>query len=295
MRAQFEEKQFEQALNYELVTENRFLFPIGQSLENILGFDAGLFTNNLNFWQLFPENRFFRFLQRYFFLYPEGVELRQEMWELLDEEFDNIEYFPQIKFNLFIQHKRPDYLSQPQASEWPSWGHAYYRYDITHHQQIALERLEHQILNLGIVVYACPAFHTYRELWANKSANTLINNTNFIQVSKLAYHKRFTFDQPGNYGIGFSEPEKIEGFNFRKRIEELSNNQEIVKNRRILNNLSNSIDKIMNEIDVFAEPYNVLLNISSKIEQRNSLRIAFRKISVFLYLTNTTMFTCIGR
>lgn len=289
MRAQFEEKQFEQALNFELASANRFLYTPGQCLENTLGFDAGVFTRNLDFWNLFPNCRFFRHYFKHFYLYPEGIELRKEMWDNLEHEIDNEHFFPQIKFNLFIQHKRPEYLSRQNASEWNSWNCPYYRYYLTRHQQEALEDLDNQIQNNGIVVYASPAFYTLRELWNAKTNETLVTNTNFIQASRLSHHSKFTYNQAGNYGIGFSEPEKIESFNFNDKIEEFFKREKVIRNSEIFNELEYAIDNIMKENKFYSEIYQRMTEKSDNEYSFNKLQMTFRKINAFLYLTDTTM------
>lgn len=289
MRAEFEEKQFEQALNFELASANRFLYTPGQCLENTLGFDVGVFTRNLDFWNLFPNYRFFRHYFHHFYLHPEGIELRREMWDELEREFDNEHFFPAIKFNLFIQHKRPEYLSRSNAAEWDSWNCSYFRYYLTPHQQEALEHLDNRIQNNGIVVYASPAFYTLRELWNVKINNTLVTNTNFIQASKLSYHSKFTYYQAGNYGIGFSEPEQIESFNFSKKIADFFKEERKIKNSEIFIELVNAIDKIMEENKFYSDTYFRMTKKQGNDNKTNSLQEKFIKINAFLYLTNTTM------
>jgi len=294
MRAEFEEKQFEQALNFELANANRFLYTPGQCLENILGFDAGIFTSNLDFWNLFPNYRFFRHYFRQFYFYPEGIELRREMWDELEREIDNEYFFPQVKFNLFIQHKRPEYLYRRNASEWYLWNGAYYRYNLTRHQQEALENLDNQMQNNGIVVYSSPAFHTLRELWNSKNNNLLVINTNFIQVSRLSYHSKFTYNQAGNYGIGFSEPEEIESFNFKNKIAELFQKEDRRKNSEIFKDLEIAIDRIMQENKIYSEIYRNMVEKQVNEYKLNELQRTFKKINAFLFLTNTTMMSGIN-
>ena len=286
MRAEFEEKQFEQALNFELASANRFLYTPGQCLENTLGFDAGIFSSNLNFWNRFPK---FRYYFHHFCLYPEGIELHREMWDDLEREIDNIDFFPPIKFNLFIQYKRPEYLKQKNASEWNYWNCPYFRYNIMRHQQEALENLEIQVQDKGIVVYASPAFYRLKDLWDVKENNTLVASTNFIQASKLSYHSKFTYNQAGNQGIVFSEPVRIESFNFNKKIAELFKKGKTVKNSEIFKELGNIIDNIMTENKFYKEIYFRITEKQINGYKLNELQKIFRKINAFLFLTETTM------
>jgi hypothetical protein len=149
MNCEFEEKQFEQHLNFELLGRRNLLYVPGQVLENTLGFDAALFTRNIHFWRLFELG----YLRRVPHL--TGLRIDNGWWRNLDQEID---MFPDFKCNVFIQHKRPTYLTTAHSKEWSHWKKEYYRYDLTPHQQLALEQLEDKIGNKGIVVYASPAF-----------------------------------------------------------------------------------------------------------------------------------------
>jgi hypothetical protein len=139
MIAEFEEKQYELHLNLELLQGSNLLFPPGQVLENILGFDAAIYTRHPRFWTHFARNGAF----------PPGIKIPKNLWKVLENE---IEHFPHFKFNAFIQHKRPEYLTLPRAAEWISWSDPYYRFKIVPHQQEALSQLESSISNKGMVV-----------------------------------------------------------------------------------------------------------------------------------------------
>lgn len=292
MIAEFEEKQFEQALNFELIRNHRLLYVPGQVLENTLGFDSALFTTNWNFWRNFPEHerlhrfRFFRHFYRYFDFFPEGMLLRREFWNELSNEFNNEDFFPKIKFNTFIQHKRPEYLVRENATEWTSWNNPYYRYNITPHQQKALERLENRISNQGIVVYASPAFYRLTELWDSINNNRLISDTNFCQVSRLVNHNTYTYKDSGNMGIGHSEPEKIESKDFIEYIQGFSNAKQEMTNKQMIINLAESINSIMSEDKIFGQIFNNMINQEFNDKLPN-LAYAFNKINIFSYLTNS--------
>lgn len=296
MLAEFEEKQFEQAINYELIKNHNLLYTPGQVLENILGFDVALFTVNWIFWKNFPEFeklqkfRFFRHFYRFFDYFPEGSLLCQEFWYELDKEIDNNDFFPKIKFNAFIQHKRPNYLASRYSSEWNSWNSPYFRYAVIPHQQKALELLDNKIQQNGIVVYACPAFYTLHDLWESKKTNQLVSKTNFCQVSRIQDHKVYTFKTAGNFGISHSNPENIESKSFLNYIKSFSDIKQSSSNKNMLHNLAQIIDDIMSEDDFYGKTYNdVKKQYYEKYNQKlPELSYDFLKINIFTYLTNST-------
>lgn len=131
------------------------------------------------------------------FMHPPGTHLSHEWWQELEHE---IEHFPKFKFNCFIQAKRPNRMVRSDAAEYSSWKRPYFRYDTFASQQQALESLAQKTSGQAIVVYACPAFHTYGELWSAINSGQLIKQSNFCEVEKLNGHGRYSFATPGNKG-----------------------------------------------------------------------------------------------
>lgn len=213
--AEFEEKQFETSINHELANVESIVYAPGQVLENTLGIDAALVCSKSEFWKLFqnaPDS-----------LYPAertpiGIQMRNEYWACLDQA---IERFPPVQFNLFLQHKRPEYATTPGCAEWMSWGAPYYRFALVDHQQKALEALAGVASGEALVAYACPAFHTLADLWQHSGDRTLIDATNFARANALAGHAKYSFQMAGAAGIGHSEPEDIESFDFRGEVARL--------------------------------------------------------------------------
>lgn len=282
MQAEFEEKQYEQHLNLELLKGSNLLFPPGQYLENTVGFDAALFTVHPKFWKNFPN----LYKWRHWLLHsaPKGISLPLELWQLIE---DSIEDFPKFRFNAFIQHKRPEYMKRSDASEWRSWNSSYYRYRLMSHQQDALCKIDRVIGNDGVVVYACPAFHKTSELWDAIEKRKLIEFSNFCQVRRLTGHNTFTYREPGNFGIAHSEPEQIESEIFLAKMTRLSELQPAESNRDHLVCLSEKIDSVMLETPVYAQQYKKIT--SSMLSNLGQMPIASSliKIDVFRFLTRT--------
>jgi hypothetical protein len=280
MRCEFEEKQFEQHLNNQLVDDKRLIYAPGQVLENVLNFDAALFTTNPHFWRNF-ETPFWPLFHRH----RKGIFLDQKWWKQLDE---SLEYFPPFKFNVFLQHKRAEYLGRSNAGEWEYWNKPYFRYVVDKDQQKALEKLESEVDTKGIVAYSSPAFHTLHGLWEAVRNNSMVKQTNFAQVIKLSRHNAYTFVAPGNQGKAFSEVEDIKSYNFDERLQMLSASQmSSDNNKSFITELGEIIHKIMMEQSEFEPLYSeIVKDLSMEIGSYVSA-IALLRVSTFCFLTNT--------
>lgn len=255
MRAQFEEKTYEQYLTSELVHSRGLFFPPGQVLENIVGFDVALRTSNTTFWKLFPHmNPWWR---RMLFAHPPGTRIRQEWWQELEYE---IEHFPRFKFNCFVQAKRPCRMVRPDAAEYSSWSSPYFRYDTFTSQQQALESIAENTTGQAIVVYACPAFHTTKELWAGVNAGLLVKQSNFCEVAKLIGHSRYSFVSSGSAGIAHSEPKPIESKPFEQAIEALHNQDPRQSNAAFLADTARTIDSAAGQLGELHETFTSMVN-----------------------------------
>ena len=212
MNAEFEEKQYEQQMNIELLCKYDIsdLFAPGQCLENSLGFDVALYSCNKKFWRFFYKG-FKRFLLYYYHYMVDYPYIRPKDVRYLEELMKKyLGYIPEIKFNLFIQYKRPEYLTRANSSEWKSWNRSYYRYSIDPNQQQLLEKLAQNVdRNSALVIYASPAFHTQQEFWENVRKRTIVDNSNYCEAVNLSGHKKFTYIKGGTFGIAFSEPKEI--------------------------------------------------------------------------------------
>lgn len=282
MKAEFEEKQYEQHLNLELLEGKNLLYPPGQVLENTLGFDAALFSSHPKFWKHFPE--YYHLHHRFFRHGPRGIRLPFELWSELENEID---FFPKFKCNVFIQHKRPELMKRSDALEWSSWNSPYFRYKLMQHQQEALSRLVAQTGSNSIVIYACPAFHTLTELWDAISQKNIINLSNFCQVELLDGHGSYTFQKPGRSGVAHSEPEEIESYDLFSRLNQLSEQSVSDGNRHHLSKLGRLIDSVMLENEHFNSKYKQFTQYM--LQDLNDIEVASSliKVDVFRFLTNS--------
>lgn len=283
MYAEFEEKTYEQHLTSELVHSRRLFFPPGQVLEDIVGFDVALRTSNHHFWKLFPH--MYPWWRRMFFMHPPGEHLKHEWWHELERE---IEHFPKFKFNCFIQAKRPNRMVRSDAAEYASWSKPYFRYDTFSSQQQALESLAHNTSGKAIVAYACPAFHTYSELWAAINSGQLVKQSNFCEIAKLHGHGRYTFVASGNFGIAHSEPTPIESKSFEQAFEALQDQSPRRSNSAFLEETAEAIAGASKQLGALRETYS---SLAATLFQDADSKLAkpLATIYAFLFVCNVQL------
>lgn len=165
------------------------VFPCGQVLEEILGYDAAADPKREHpIWQLLAIPR------------PDGLRLMPEYWE----EFrrPKREQLPPSPISLILQYKRPEYMQGARARQWPMWGAPYYRFNVVPHQQRVLKRLERAVGADVIVRYACPAFWRRTDFDRVRLGRTVIAESGFVSPASLSGHRVWTFDHPGADGRG---------------------------------------------------------------------------------------------
>jgi len=292
LHAEFEEKQYEQHLNIELLQGSNLIFPPGQHLENVLGFDAALFTRNKKFWRHFLGG--YPWYRRFFKNYLNGIYFPKDAYEL-EDAFNND--FPQFKFNAFIQHKRPERMVKHTATEWDSWNQDYYRYKVMAHQQATLVALENNVGNNGIVTYASPAFHTKQEFWNTHKSQAFIQNSNFCQPSRLVNHKAYTYINSGTQGIAHSEPEKVESKHILHELERLSEQKHStdMKNTDFISNTCALIEASMKNQEKLMVLYNdIVEDLDEHQKDAPQLLRDLYRLSVFKFVSGTNLYFGVG-
>lgn len=285
MRAEFEEKTYENYLTLELVGNRRLCFSPGQVLESILGFDAAFYTTNHSFWRNFPLPRPWWYFER--FNHPLGIKLSREWWQELEEE---IEHFPKFKFNCFVQAKRPAYMVSPISAEYSSWKMPYFRYDTFPDQQKALESLAQKTSGKAIVVYACPAFHKSKELFEFNAGRLLVQKSNFCEIIRLNNHNRYSFTKPGNKGIAHSEPEPVESMPFGQSLDELGNQESTQSNVTFLTRTAELTHSAAEQLGNLFEAYSLVEGRSSQnADGMGSLAKSLARINSFLLVCNVKL------
>lgn len=209
MDIQFKEKTFEKHFGHELACQTNVTFSPDQCDEAILGFDEAF---------RMPEDWFFRlgpYVRR---------QRRRRLTGIEIDDFNNnaevaARHMPKFKLNLFIQFKRPKFLTSRGAREWSDWKQNYYRYETTPHQQEALERIDAKSYGRAATIYASPAFWTADDLWEHMKNTDVINHSNMASTAKLNGHEHYSYIAPGYVGKGHSETIAIESDPLHRIIE----------------------------------------------------------------------------
>ncbi|EOI6461050.1 hypothetical protein ACMU58_003532, partial [Vibrio cholerae] len=285
---EFEEKQYEQHLNIELLQGSNLIFPPGQHLENVLGFDAALFTRNKLFWRHFLGRQ--PWYRRFFRSYLNGMYFPRDSYKL-EDAFNND--FPQFKFNAFIQHKRPERMVKDTAAEWGAWNQEYYRYKVLDHQQSTLETLEMNVRDQGVVTYASPAFHTKKEFWNVHKSKSFVQNSNFCQPSKLTGHKTYTYISSGTNGKAHSEPEDVESYDFISEVERLAKLKSDFehKNTEFVSKTCELIERALKQQESYIELYSeIVSDLDEHQPDAPKLLRDLYRLSVFKFVTGTNLY-----
>lgn len=246
MECEFEEKEYEGPLNCELGVKRKIYSP-GQVFENTIGIDAAVYSLNPVFWGLGlwkPSG------------WKSGVRLTPQIWSFVKETI-NSSRFPRFKVNLFLQHKRPEYIKSHSTKEFSYWKMPCYRYKLRPKQQSVLYKLEQKVAKNAIVTYACPSFHTHEVLHKLTRMSKLVENSNFARPSSLQGHKKYTFVSGRVGGKSFSEPTETRGINLLENIDKALDGDVLYEsNSSFIVSLAKDIEEVVEQSDAeFRESY----------------------------------------
>jgi len=270
--AEFAEEQYRQSLNGELVSQHRIFIPT-QPEEFSLGVDAIINSQNWNFWNLWPQ-------------ILRGVVITENLWDATTSNPSNVISNIHFRGNLFIQHKRPEFISRSDGSEYNNWNRPYYRYKFDLYQQSTLSQLEANLsTDDALVVYACPACHTFSDLFNFSLSHTLVNNSNFVKTSDLDNHSRYTFIDGGTEGLAFSEPTKINPLSLKDALSKLRVKKKFDDNLKFLTSLAEKISHTVQKMDEsFQYDYRLVVDAYKKNEKDENN--VLHKIFAFLSISN---------
>lgn len=280
MRATFEEKTYENYFNSDLDRHSEIFFPLGQVQEGYFGFDAGANTRNRRLW---------RRLGHPFWFFPDfpGAsfqEIADEMEHILGIEIDHV---PQMKLNVLLQYKKPEYIRSSLGAEWHLWNESYYRYDIYQEQQELLMHIHTSLGNKILIVYASPAIHDVNELVQIHRDRRIIEYSNFRKAHELHNHYRNTYIRSGTHSIACSDPEQLNNFDLINELKRLGDESDYKEknNRQFIIAFRKQITAIMSNHPYYAESFKNLNNYVEDRISRYELFYSFYVMSNFRQLT----------
>jgi hypothetical protein len=205
--AEFEEGEYRGPLFNQLAT-NQFVWEPGQVFEQYIGIDYALLCTHPAVAKLYGWQAALR-----------GVQLLRYDFDYIWRRRNSRKRLPPFQLNMFIQAKRPQYTRRaPKALKTIGLGSPYWQFDLTAHQQIALEQLGRQLGSKALVTYAAPAFHTSADLYRHTINKSVVEASTFPEVTALSGHQAWNYSEPGNQGIANAEPERIVGLPLVERI-----------------------------------------------------------------------------
>jgi hypothetical protein len=204
---EFEETEFRGPLFNQLQTSN-LLWEPGQVFEKHIGIDHALFTTHAYLHSLHGHHT------------PlDGVVLSRYNWDYIWINRKSKKKLPSFRLNVFIQAKRPKYgRYAPKALRDKGLKSPYWRFEITPHQQVALEKLQMKLKGRAIVCYACPAFHKESLLYKWTVEPRIVENSTFPDVATLTGHTAWNFSEPGTRGVANIDPTPSDGPSFFERL-----------------------------------------------------------------------------
>lgn len=238
MISEFEEGEYRGPLFNQLERGSHLLWEPGQVFEKSIGIDRASSCLNNYLWNL------------YGYTAPlGGIALRGRPFSFIWGTSNPTKLLPDFSLNLFIQAKRASYSSQSKTSLAPHIIGPYWHFEITPHQQIALEQLEIVLSPDALVVYASPAFHLQQNLYNHTSNQTIVENSTFPKASALSGHSKWYYDTPGTSGVANPDFEFIEGEDLFKKIEIFRQSKGKSNKNDSIENLQKIANRILNVVE----------------------------------------------
>ncbi|MCB2300571.1 hypothetical protein [Clostridium tagluense] len=289
--AEFEEKEFEGPLYNQLERKTNLLWSPGQCFEKYLGIDRAINISDHELWKVFGYDNPLC-----------GVSLPFYNWDFIWNIRKKKKKLPSFKLNVFIQAKRPYYGNTPKKLNKFGVIGKCFRFDITEHQQKALEKVAETINKRALMIYASPLFITNAQLYKHTKNNSMVENSTFPEISNMKGHKSWYYST--SKGIACSEPKEINYKSIIERLEAYVQDNEPGyedDERYYLKSLANSIVKALSSDDIpdmaesalFFDRINEINNFYKYYDFDNELKeifISFNTIRIFTQIFNLDWF-----
>lgn len=207
-RAEFSERHYELAVNLEMLRHSDEYFVPSQPEEKTLGYDIAVVPTLPGVWSRLAAGL-------------PGVGLGE----------------PKLApaTSLFIQYKRPDFISNRKGKQSPRREEEFHRHDPYYRIKLEKEQLE-VLLDLqdrfsgrASVCYTAGCFHTRTAFYSYKLAGSVADNSIFLPLNrvkgalvamglhlpKVAKDHFWTYDPNGHQGLLCSEACPLEGLHWK--------------------------------------------------------------------------------
>ncbi len=212
----------------------------GQVFEKHIGIDRAAYVTDPYFWDLHDLSA------------PmSGVILRDYDWHYIWEKRLKNKILPDFKLNLFLQAKRPHAGTRPRGKvKKAGIVGDYWKFEITRHQQVALEQMEKTLNGNAIVCYAAPAFHTQAALYEHTKNQSIVPSSSFPPASALTGHGAWYYDNGGLSGVANPDFVRVEFEPLQTRIVSLMERTRprSVNARESLHDLASALIRSTSEI-----------------------------------------------
>ncbi|WP_159876109.1 hypothetical protein [Aquitalea denitrificans] len=238
--ADFEESEYRGPLYNQLERGNHLVWEPGQVFEKHIGIDRAAYVTDPYFWDLHDLSA------------PmSGVILRDYDWHYIWEKRLKNKILPDFKLNLFLQAKRPHAGTRPRGKvKKAGIVGDYWKFEITRHQQVALEQMEKTLNGNAIVCYAAPAFHTQAALYEHTKNQSIVPSSSFPPASALTGHGAWYYDNGGLSGVANPDFVRVEFEPLQTRIVSLMERTRprSVNARESLHDLASALIRSTSEI-----------------------------------------------
>lgn len=206
--ADFEESEYRGPLYNQLERGNHLVWEPGQVFEKHIGIDRAAYVTDPYFWGLHSLTS------------PiSGVVLVEYDWDYIWRARLRNKVLPDFQLNLFVQVKRPHAGTRPRGKiKTHGITGDYWKFEVTPHQQLALERMSSNLSGRALVCYASPAFHTQASLYEHTKNQSIVQNSSFPPVNALADHSAWYYDKGGLFGVANPDFERVEIESLQNRI-----------------------------------------------------------------------------
>lgn len=238
--ADFEESEYRGPLYNQLERGNHLVWEPGQVFEKHIGIDRAAYVTDPYFWGLHGLS-----------VPVSGAVLLDYDWHYIWKKRLKDKILPDFQLNLFLQAKRPHAGTRPRGKiKKAGISGDYWKFEITPHQQIALEKMEETLNGKAIVCYAAPAFHTQAALYDHTKNQSIVPASSFPPASTLTGHGAWYYENGGLSGVANPDFVRMEFEPLQSRIARLIEwNQSQRENaEQSLSDLASSLIRLSSEV-----------------------------------------------